>query len=286
MNNVRTVFVLFSAILFFVSCGDRFEEVNESPVVATSGNATLHLNELNLFIMDNPGLEISKVQLSNYIQRWSEKELVYHQAVSEDFHKHPDIQKKIDYLVKDFVVAAYLHEQVDSKVQISDSEIRAYYNNRAAEEFERKQDFYNVNVLLAASYTEANQLRERLQGDEDFETLAKENSLDASKDVGGKLGWVTENELPREVARKVRSQNVNVVSTPVKTSLGYYLVLVNEVRKNGDVQTLEEVRELIEWRIRAKRRDDDYKELIKQLKEHQDVTINWNYLDSLNWERK
>ncbi len=286
MNRAKLIIVYIITIGMFVSCGSRFEEVNESPVVAQAGDATLHLNELNLFIMDNPGLEISKVQLANYVQRWSEKELVYHKAISQDFDKHPDIQKKINEVVKDFVVAAYLHEEVDSKVKVSDSEIRAYYNDRAEEEFVRDQDYFNINMILVASYAEANQVRQRLQDGEDFETLAKENSLDASKDNGGKLGWVTENHLPREVARKVRTQDVNVVSTPVNTSLGYYLVLVNDVRKKDDVQTLEEVRDLIEWRIRAKSREDDYKKLINQLKEQQDVVINWNYLDSLNWERK
>lgn len=286
MNNVRFFVIVGVVALMLVSCGDRFDDVNESPIVAEAAGATLHLNELNLFIMDNPGLDISKVQVSNYIQRWSEKELVYRQAVSENFQKHPDIQKKIDDLVKDFVVAAYLHDQIDSKVKVSDSDIRNYYNDKAAEEFIRQQDFYDVSVILVSTYSEAIQVRQRLQDGEEFETLAKENSLDASKDAGGKLGWILLDEFPQEVARKIRSQSVDVVSTPVKTSLGYFLVLVHGVRKAGETQTLEEVRDLVEWRIRAKRRDDDYKELIKQLKEREDVTINWNYLDSLNWERK
>ena len=286
MKKAKYLIGLVSVALLIQSCGNRLDEENNSPVVASTGNAKLHLNELNLFIMDNPGLEISKVQLSNYIQRWSEKELVYHQAVAEEFHKHPDIQTKVNELVKDFVVAAYLHENVDSKVKISDTEIRSYYNKRAAEEFERKQDFYNVDIILVATYAEAARIRQLLQGDGDFETLAKENSLDVSRDNGGHLGWVTENDLPNEVARRVRTQSVKEVSTPVKSSLGYFLVLVNEVRKKGETQTLEEVRDQIEWRIRAKAREDDYKELINQLKENQKVTFNWNYLDSLNWERK
>jgi peptidyl-prolyl cis-trans isomerase C len=258
--------------------------MSDSPVVASSGNATLHLDEINQFILDNPGLEISKIQLSNYIQRWSEKELIYQTAILEEFDKHPDIQKKIEELKKDFVVAAYLHEKIDSKLQVSDDEIRSYFNENSSE-FIRENDFYNLQLMLVKSSTEAYQIQQKLLDGEDFETLAKQNSMDASKDKGGKMGWIPRADLPHEVSRVLSSLPLNTVSTPIRTPLGYYLIQVQGVREKGQTQTLEEVKDIIEWRILAKNREDGYKDLVNQLKGQQEMNINWNYLDSLNLER-
>ena len=84
MSSVKVLCFAFGfGLLIFASCGDRNHEANESPIVASSGNAKLHLNEVSSFITDNPGLELSKIQVRNYIQRWSEKELIYQQALTE-----------------------------------------------------------------------------------------------------------------------------------------------------------------------------------------------------------
>ncbi|MBN1479846.1 hypothetical protein EH223_18225 [candidate division KSB1 bacterium] len=275
---------LLCIALGLVSCGERGGNNNDSPVVVSSGKEKLHVSDLNVFIMDNPGLEISKTQIANYIERWSEKELIYQAAVTDEFDKHPDIQKKVNELKKDFIVAAYLHEKIDSQISVSNKEMEAYYKEKSSE-FIREHDFYNVQLLLVESSAEAYRVRRSLLNGEDFETLAREQSLDASKENGGKLGWVMPNALPDPVATRLASLSINTVSTPIRTSLGYYLVLVLGVRKKGEEQTFEEVKDLIEWRIRAKTREDTYKNLLKQLQEHYRVEINWNYLDSLNLER-
>jgi parvulin-like peptidyl-prolyl isomerase len=285
MNKTKWLsLITLGAMTILFMCSGRNTDMDDSPVVATSGKATLHLNDLNSFVLDNPGFEISTVQISNYIQRWSEKELIYQKALEEKFDEHPDIQKKVHDLAKDFIVAAYLHDNIDSKLSVTDDEIRSYYDEKA-DEFIRQQDYYNLELLLVESSREAYQVRQRLLSGEDFQTLAKELSLDESRSKGGKLGWITLDILPEEVARRVPSLALNTVSTPIRTSLGYYLVLVLEERKKGEVQTLEEVRDIIEWRIRAKSRQDMYQELLATLREQHDVQINWSYLDSLSLER-
>lgn len=280
-QKAKTCAVLLFIALALLSCGKRERTINDSPIVASSGKEKLHLSDLNLFIMDNPGLEISKTQIANYIQRWSEKELVYQAAVAEEFDKHPDIQKKIHELKKDFIVAAYLHEKIDIGISIPDREKESYYNEKSSE-FIREYDFYNVQIILVASSAEAYQVRSSLLNGEDFETLARAHSLDTSRENGGKLGWIMPNALPDPVSTRLASLSMNTVSTPIRTSLGYYLVLVIDSRKKGEIQTFEEVKSIIEWRMKAKSREDSYNNFLKQLQEHHKVYVYWNYLDSLN----
>ena len=251
MNNMKYV-ALLSLLVVLISCSN--DTGNDSPVVATSGKARLHLDEISSFWTDNTGLDISKIQVQNYIQRWAEKELIYQHALSDDYHKHPDIQKKLYELEKDFIVAAFLHEKIDNELSVTESDIEAYYDEKSAE-FIREYDFYNVQIILTETASQANQVRRKILNGEDFETLATENSLDSSKENGGKLGWIRPNDLPDRVATRLPSLRENSVSTPISTTLGHFLVVVLETRKSGDIQTLEEVREIIEFRIKARNFD-------------------------------
>ncbi len=271
--------VLLLAVVFSFACNKEPE--NKSPLAPSAGKEKLHLDELQKRIPEHPALAISSVQVQNLIQHWAEEELVYQLAISQDFDKKPEIQKKIEELKKNYIVAAYLQEKVDKHIVVSDDEIKSYYD-RNSSEFIRPNDYYNIMVLVVDSYAKANELRRQILNGESFEDIARNNSLDASKDDGGALGWVTLDHLPNEIGRRVKSMSPNTISRPIKTVVGYYVVRLVGVRKKGDIQTLEEVHDLIKYRINARKREEGYRQLINQLKENTGMTINWSFIDSLN----
>ncbi len=266
-------------LLLFSFC--HKEPQNTSPVVASAGKEKLHLDELREMIPQHSALTISSVQVQNLIQRWAEEELVYQLAVSQGFDKNPAIQKKLKELEKNYIAAAFVQDYVDKEIVVSEDEIKSYYE-RNSNEFIRPKDYYNIQVLVVDSYAKANQLRRKVLNGESFESIARDNSLDASKDDGGNLGWVAVDQLPDEVGRRVKSMSPNTTSRPIKTVVGYYLVRLLDVRKKGDIQTLEEMYDLIKYRIKARKREENYRQLINQLKENTGMTINWSFIDSLD----
>jgi len=275
----RIKIALVCAIVILVACQN--ERHQSSPVVAVAGRATLHLDELRSMMPDHQALLLSSVQVQNLVQRWAEEELVYQHALSEDFDKNPELEHKINELVKNYIVAIYLRDRVDNSIEITADEIQTYYNS-ASGEFIRAKDYYNVNVLVVETYAEANNLRRQILNGESFTALAAEHSLDASKQDGGQLGWVTQDQLPQDLARRVKIMTPNSISRPIKTVVGYYLVQVNGVRKKGQEQTLDEVSDIIRHRLRARKREERYRQLVNQLKENTTMTINWSFIDSLD----
>jgi parvulin-like peptidyl-prolyl isomerase len=278
MLKLVNIFMLLMIVLL-TACND--EHHNSTPVVASSGNANLHLDELKHLVPDHPSLLLSSVQIQNLIQRWAEEELVYQQALSEDYNKNPAVEKLVNELIKNYTVASYLKEKVDDTIKVSDEEVGSYYEINSAG-FVRLNNFYNINVIVVDSNAKANEVRRKFLNGDSFESLVIEHSLDASKEDGGKLGWVTLEQLPTELASRVRSMSPNKTSRPIKTVVGYYLVQLVEVRKKDGIQTLEEVFDLIHYRIKARKREESYRQLINQLKENSTLTINWSFIDSLN----
>ncbi len=96
-----------------------------------------------------------------------------------------------------------------------------------------------VSHILLATEDDANKVKARLDGGEDFATVAREASTDTtSKPKGGELGCFNkQNQLVPEFAAAMFSQPVGAVGSPVKTQFGYHVILV----KSRDVPPYDKV---------------------------------------------
>ncbi len=67
-------------------------------------------------------------------------------------------------------------------------------------------------------------------GERTFEEIASEVNVDASKEVGGDLGWFTKGTMVQEFEDVAFSQEIGVISDPVLTDFGLHLIKVVEKR--------------------------------------------------------
>ncbi len=95
-------------------------------------------------------------------------------------------------------------------------------------------------------------LRQRIvSGGEDFATLAKQNSQDASAPQGGDLGWLNPGETVPPFEAAMNGLKVGEVSEPVQSPFGWHLIQVLERREKDvadDVQRMQARRVLFERR--------------------------------------
>ncbi len=87
---------------------------------------------------------------------------------------------------------------------------------------------FRARHILLASESEANTALERLNNGEKFEYLAKELSLDGSKDYGGDLGYFTANEMVDEFSSAVEDMAVGETSKPVRTDFGWHVIRLED----------------------------------------------------------
>jgi parvulin-like peptidyl-prolyl isomerase/superfamily II DNA or RNA helicase len=76
----------------------------------------------------------------------------------------------------------------------------------------------------------ADEAHRRLREGASFAELAKRDSEDAHKDDGGAMGWVAQEELLPELQAAVQALKVGEPSAPIRTKLGFHLVVVEERR--------------------------------------------------------
>ncbi len=268
-----------SVFLLLISC--NLSKNKKSPVIARVGNSILTLQELKQAIPMDANLELSALQIQKYVQRWVESELVYQHALREGVGNRRDVKKHIKTLAKDYIVSTFIDQYTSQKLEVKEDEIKAYYNKNS-DEFIRPQDEYHIRLILVESYRKASAVRNELLGGTNFAKLAQDHSIDESNVNGGDLGWITLDEVQPELSTRVPRLSLDSPSLPIKTSVGYYIVEPLGVRKKGQVQTLDEVRNIIKMRLQITKKEQRYRRLVNHLSENTEFSTNWDALKQLN----
>ncbi|MGW8265270.1 MAG: peptidylprolyl isomerase [Longimicrobiales bacterium] len=129
----------------------------------------------------------------------------------------------------------------DSEVEVTNADVRAYYAEHE-EDFQIPARAELKYVALtkaplredsAAALAFARELRQEIQGGEDFAQVAVRESADeASAAEGGSLGTVARGQMPPAFDSVVFSAPINAIPEPVQTALGFHVLQVQG--RSGD----------------------------------------------------
>jgi len=109
-------------------------------------------------------------------------------------------------------------------------------------------------------------LRERIVEGEDFETLARQNSEDASSVVaGGDLDWVNEGGMPPEMEATVNGLQIGELSEPFRTESGWHIAEVLGRREQD--MSLQYSRSQAENALRNRKYDLELENWLLELRE-------------------
>lgn len=109
-------------------------------------------------------------------------------------------------------------------------------------DIDEEDEEVQVQVMLLGSEQEVQEVITKLEGGEDFATLAEELSQDnASKEKGGDLGWLASDEINPVYQDFVLNAELEALSEPIKdeavvTKGGYWLVKVLDKEDNRQIE--------------------------------------------------
>jgi peptidyl-prolyl cis-trans isomerase C len=126
--------------------------------------------------------------------------------------------------------------------QITEEEIKKVYDDEAKKVTETER--IRARHILVASEKEAVTITEKIAAGGKFEDLAKQYSLDGSKDYGGDLGYFTAPEMVPEFSKAAFALEKGKVSKPIKTDFGWHVIKLED-RKLGAAQPYDQVKSAI-----------------------------------------
>ena len=150
------------------------------------------------------------------------------------------------------------------KVSVTEAELKQFYDEQK-DQFGVGEERRTRHILIAADKVKdpagamglarAQELLVRVKKGEAFEDVAKKNSQDpGSASSGGDLGFLSHDQMDKAFAEAAFALNKGEVSAPVKTSYGYHLIKVEDIRA-GSQKSFEQVRGDIEQRVKNKKAD-------------------------------
>jgi len=152
-----------------------------------------------------------------------------------------------------------LNIQVRSRINVSDSEVRRYYDQNlrrsgADVRVRLRQIFVSIpesapRSIVRERRKHAQSLADRVRAGEDFSHVARQESDDLlTRAEGGEVGWVGRGTLPPELEEIVFTMQPSEIRGPVYTDRGAYLVELLE-RKASAARPFDQIKEELRAQI-------------------------------------
>jgi hypothetical protein len=213
-----------------------------------------------LYIADQYDIPIDDTEPQEYIEKLN---------VTRD---NIDMASVIDAIK----VRKYLSVKVYEPIDVSEMEIRAYYNQHL-EEFRKKPEVLLYQILLKDKETSL-RVREILDNNpQKFEELAKKESISMEAEQGGRMGYFEEGTLPKDMEQVVFSLSTNTISPVVESSYGFHIFKITE-KKKGRLLYLDKVKPEIKQILMSEKLRDAYQDFLVSAARELTITIKYNDL--------
>ena len=176
------VFIIF---FIFISCSNEGEEPKE--VFARVGEKTL--TKKDVVDMKKMGL-INEESISNLVNNWVEKTLLYNAAINTSLDKDIVLAKKRDVFYKNLLVSSFLAIKSKKEISVSKKEISNYYNKNK-KSFTRKNNEIRLKHFVLPTNKEANKVKRFLKSNKkgkELEILVKKYKPETKTVKEGLMG--------------------------------------------------------------------------------------------------
>ncbi len=154
-------------------------------------------------------------------------ELIVQEAQKSGMDKQTDFLAKQELMARELLVNTYLQDYI-KKNPIDDAALKAEYDKFKAAIGDKE---YKASHILVKTEQEAKDVIAQLAKGGDFAKIAKDKSLDSSKDKGGDLGWFSPANMVRPFSDAVMKLQKGLYTTvPVQTQFGWHVIKLDDSR--------------------------------------------------------
>ena len=163
------------------------------------------------------------------LQEMVKRELLVQEADRRKLDSAPENKAKLEESRRGILLNALLTEEILNKVQVTDAEVRAYFDKHR-DELETSE--VHLKQILVKDAKEAEEIREQLLKNESFEEAARKHSADKATGArGGDLGFLARGQMPPELEKAAFALKPQEVSRIVETPRGYHILKLVERKK-------------------------------------------------------
>lgn len=186
--------------------------------------------------------------------------LLYKKAKEDNVHVNPEIDKQLETIRRKLTVKFFMRQKAQKA--ISDDKVKKAYDELLKKLRDTKE--MKARHILVKDESDAKDIKKALDDGANFESLAKEKSVDkGSARVGGDLGWFTKDKMVPEFADAAFALDEGDISEPVKSKFGWHIIKAGDKRK-VKTPTYSEAKEDVRADLEERVLDDYIEDLLDQ----------------------
>jgi peptidyl-prolyl cis-trans isomerase SurA len=228
------------------------------------------------------------------VKRLDEMRKQYHMDTMEDLQKAAESQgvsfEDLKAQIRENVIRSeVISQEVGHKIDISPSEMQAYYNAHL-QEFQRPEQVKLSEILVATpnpddaaqvaeAQKKADAVEARLKTGADFATVAKADSGGPTAQEGGRLGDYKKGDLPKVMEDATFNLQPGQFTAPIRTKQGWLILEVTEHNKGG-VMPLADVGGDIQEKIGMEKMEPAMRSYLAKLRDEAAIQVRAPYTDS------
>jgi peptidyl-prolyl cis-trans isomerase C len=237
-------------------------EQQEEKVVALVNGRAITLTEFDLRWGELSPATRSRYEKDGGKRRFLEelitRELLMQEGRRRGLDHDEVIRDKTQRYKEQLILDELLKDKLQSKVEVTQVELDAYYEKHAGELLDPLKA--NISIMLLPNVYAAKDLESQVNRGGNFAKFAQRYSIDEkTKSKGGDLGPYRKGLVLPEVDAAIHTLKPGMVSAPIKTESGYYLVMLSPLDETiiqADLATKERLRQELLTDKRRKRFDE------------------------------
>jgi peptidyl-prolyl cis-trans isomerase SurA len=258
------------------------------------GQATLLRDLIDQQLLISKGKQLGTTGDTELIKRLDEIRKENHLDSLDDLQKAVE-QQGISYedfkanIRNSIITQQVVRDEVGSKIQISEVEMRAYYNDHKAD-FTHEESVHLNEILiptsenatsaqLAEADAQAKDLEAKLKAGASFTDLAKKYSKGPTATQGGDLGDFRRGALAKVLENQTFDLPVGGHTAPIRTRQGYIILQVTE-HIPGGTQPMQKVVPQIEQAIYMQKIGPAVRAYLTRLRNEAYIDIRPGYTDA------
>jgi peptidyl-prolyl cis-trans isomerase C len=186
------------------------------------------------------------------------RELLMQEARKKGLDQDETIRERAQRYKEQLILDELLKDTIKAKIELSKEELDAYYEKHAHELLTPLK--VSVSQMLLPNFPAAKDLEKQVNQGGDFAKFAQRYSIDGkTKARGGDLGPYRKGLVIPEVDEVIHTLKPGMISAPIKTDAGYYLVKILPLDKEiiqADLATRERLRQELLNEKRRRRFDE------------------------------
>ena len=258
MENVKIILKINDEIItnidiqkeynYLIALNNDFKEVNKEKALLIAKESIIKE-------------KIKKKEIEKYYDLEEESDNL--ENVIKSFYKNLGLNNKKEF-IKYIEKYGLTYREIKQKIKIEitwNQLIYAKYNEQVKINLEKlrkkilkqreNQNSYLLSEILFRSETneDVNKKYELIKKSIEsvgFKNSANIYSIANTSKVGGKIGWVNENQLSKEIVKKLEKLKINEYSKPINLTEGYLILKVEDIKKikNNNLDIDKELKKL------------------------------------------